>query len=35
MIIKGLEKSFKEILERRLKNAPKKVSHDEVLKKFV
>ena len=29
-----LEKDFKEKLERRLRNVPKKVSHDEVLKKF-
>jgi hypothetical protein len=29
-----LEKCFKEKLERRLRNAPRKVSHDEVLKKF-
>ena len=29
-----LEKSFKEKLERRLRNVPRKVSHDEVLKKF-
>jgi hypothetical protein len=29
-----LEKGFKEKLERRLRNVPKKVSHDEVLKKF-
>ena len=29
-----LEKWFKEKLERRLRNAPRKVSHDEVLKKF-
>ncbi len=29
-----LEKGFKERLERRLRNVPKKVSHDEVLKKF-
>ncbi len=29
-----LEKGFKEKLERRLRNIPKKVSHDEVLKKF-
>jgi hypothetical protein len=29
-----LEKGFKEELERRLRNVPKKVSHDEVLKKF-
>jgi hypothetical protein len=29
-----LEKNFKEKLERRLRNVPKKVSHDEVLKKF-
>ena len=29
-----LEKGFKERLERRLRNAPEKVSHDEVLKKF-
>jgi hypothetical protein len=30
-----LEKGFKEKLERRLRNVPGKVSHDEVLKKFV
>ncbi|MBL6992209.1 MAG: hypothetical protein ISR65_20660 [Bacteriovoracaceae bacterium] len=29
-----LEKGFKEKLERRLRNVPRKVSHDEVLKKF-
>ena len=29
-----LEKGFKETLERRLRSAPKKVSHDEVLKEF-
>jgi len=29
-----LEKNFKEKLERRLRNVPKKDSHDEVLKKF-
>ena len=29
-----LEKGFKEKLERRLRNVPKKVPHDEVLKKF-
>ncbi len=29
-----LEKGFKERLERRLRNVPKKVSHDEVLKKL-
>ncbi len=29
-----LEKGFKEKLERRLRNVPKKASHDEVLKKF-
>jgi hypothetical protein len=29
-----LEKGFKEKLERRLRNVPKKVSHDEVLKNF-
>jgi hypothetical protein len=29
-----LEKGFKERLERRLRNAPRKVPHDEVLKKF-
>ena len=29
-----LEEGFKEKLERRLRNVPRKVSHDEVLKKF-
>lgn len=29
-----LEKGFKEKLERRLRNVPRKVSHDEVLKRF-
>ncbi len=30
-----LEKGFKERLERRLRNVPRKIPHDEVLKKFV
>lgn len=29
-----LEKGFKEKLERRLRDVPRKASHDEVLKKF-
>ncbi len=30
-----LEKGFKENLERRVRNVPRKVLHDDVLKKFV